>query len=113
MSIEKKKPITIAEVKKILEENLEDLDPLQRRVHDYTVSFAKLDADKGEAMMGDLIEAGMERSLAVQIVNALPKSIGEVRTFLGRRRIISEDFMNTILRITEKYRSDKVFCKTI
>ena len=104
MSIEEKKPITVAEARKILEENLEDLDPLQRRVHDYTVRFTKLEADQGEAMVGELIEAGVERPLAVQIVNALPESIGEVRTFLGRRRIISEDLMTTILGIIEKYR---------
>ncbi len=105
MSIEEKRPITVAEARKILEENLEDLDPLQRRVHDYTVRFTKLDAEKGEAMLGELIEAGVERVLAVQIVNALPESIGEVRTFLGRRRIISEDLMKNILGIIEKYRS--------
>ena len=105
MSIEEKKPITVAEARKILEENLEELDPLQRRVHDYTVRFTKLDADQSEAMVGDLIKEGVERTLAVQIVNALPESIGEVRTFLGRRRIISEDLMNTILGIIEKYRS--------
>ncbi len=105
MSIEEKKPITVAEARKILEENLEDLDPLQRRVHDYTVRFSKLDADQGEAMVDELVEAGVERPLAVQIVNALPESIGEVRTFLGRRRIIAEDLMVTILGIIEKYRS--------
>jgi len=105
MSIDEKKPITVAEAKKILEENLEDLDPLQRRVHDYTVRFTKLDAEQGEAMVDELIEAGVERPLAVQIVNALPGSIGEVRTFLGRRRIIAEDLMTTILGIIEKYRS--------
>ena len=105
MSIEEKKPITVAEARKILEENLEDLDPLQRRVHDYTVRFTKLEADKGEAMVDELLEAGVERPLAVQIVNALPESIGEVRTFLGRRRIISEDLMNKILGIIKKYRS--------
>ncbi len=105
MSIEEKKPITVAEARKILEENLEDLDPLQRRVHDYTLRFTKLESDQGEAMVDDLIEAGVERPLAVQIVNALPESIGEVRTFLGRRRIISEDLMTTILGIIEKYRS--------
>lgn len=105
MSIEEKKPITVAEARKILEENLEDLDPLQRRVHDYTVRFTKLDSYQGEAMVGELIEAGVERVLAVQIVNSLPESIGEVRTFLGRRRIISEDLMAAILGIIEKYRS--------
>ena len=105
MSIEEKKPITVAEARKILEENLEDLDPLQRRVHDYTVRFNKMDADQGEAMVDELIEAGVERPIAVQIVNSLPESIGEVRTFLGRRRIISEDLMNAILGIIKKYRS--------
>jgi DNA-directed RNA polymerase subunit F len=105
LSIEEKKPIIVAEARKILEENLEELDPLQRRVHDYTVRFTKLDHDKGEEMVGELIEAGVERGLAVQIVNSLPDSVGEVRTFLGRRRIISEDLMATILGITEKYRS--------
>jgi len=105
MSIEEKKPITVAEARKILEENLEDLDPLQRRVHDYTVRFTKLEADQGEKMVSELIEAGVERPLAVQIVNSLPESIGEVRTFLGRRRIIAEDLMTTILGIIEKYRS--------
>ena len=104
MFIAEKKPITVAEARKILEENLEDLDPLQRRAHDYTVRFTKLDADEGEKMVDELIEVGVERPLAVQIVNALPESIGEVRTFLGRRRIIAEDLMTNILGIIEKYR---------
>jgi DNA-directed RNA polymerase subunit F len=70
------------------------------------VRFTKLDDEKEEAMVGELIEAGVERPLAVQIVNSLPESIGEVRTFLGRRRIIAEDLMTTILGIIEKYRSE-------
>jgi len=106
MSIEEKKPISVAEAKKILEENLEDLDPLQRRVHDYTVRFTKLDSKKVDKMVGELVEAGVEEILAVQIANSLPESIGEVRTFLGRRRIIAEDLMTTILGIIEKYRSE-------
>ena len=106
MSIEEKKPITVAEARKVLEENLEELDPLQRRVHDYTVRFTKLDPEKVDKMVGELVEAGVEESLAVQIANSLPESIGEVRTFLGRRRIIAEGFMTTILGIIEKYRSE-------
>jgi DNA-directed RNA polymerase subunit F len=106
MSIEEKKPVTVAEARKILEEHLEDLDPLQRRVHDYTVRFTKLDPERINEMVGELIEAGVERVLAVQIANSLPESIGEVRTFLGRRRIIAEDLMTTILGIIEKYRSE-------
>ena len=107
MSIREKKPITIAEARKILESNLEELDPLQRRVHDYTVRFSKIASENGEALVKELMEeAELEEGLAVQITNSLPNSIGELRTFLGRRRIISEEVMNTILGIIEKYRSE-------
>ena len=107
MSIREKKPITIAEARKILESNLEELDPLQRRVHDYTVRFSKIASENGEALVKELMEeAELEEGLAVQITNSLPNSIGELGTFLGRRRIISEEVMNTILGIIEKYRSE-------
>ena len=58
-------------------------------------------------MVEALIGTGeVERGLAVQIVNSLPRSNAELRTFLGRRRIISEEVMNSILGIIEKYRSE-------
>jgi len=105
MSTMEKKPISVAEAKKILEANLEELDPLQRRVHDYTVRFSRLEAEQAEALVDDLVnDASIDRNLAVQITNSLPGSIGELRTFLGRRRIISEEVMNAILGIIEKYR---------
>ncbi len=107
MSVHEKKPITVAEARKILEANLEELDPLQRRVHDYTVRFSKIPVGSGKALVKELMEdAGLDEALAVQVANSLPKSIGELRTFLGRRRIISEDVMNAILGIIEKYRSE-------
>ena len=105
MSIMEKKPISVAEAKKILEKNLEELDPLQRRVHDYTIRFSKMEPELAEALVEDLVnDAEIDRGLAVQITNSMPGSIGELRTFLGRRRIISEEVMNSILGIIEKYR---------
>lgn len=107
MSIQEKKPITIAEARKILETDLEELDPLQRRVHDYTVKFSKIPAEESEKLVRELVEdAELDEGLAVQIANSLPNSVGELRTFLGRRRIISEDVMKAILGIIEKYRSE-------
>ncbi len=41
MSVVEKKEITVAEAKALLEAKAEELDPLQRRVLDYTVHFAK------------------------------------------------------------------------
>ena len=105
MSILEKKPVSVAEAKKVLEKNLEELDPLQRRVHDYTVRFSKMESESAQALIEELVnDAEIDRGLAVQITNSMPGSIGELRTFLGRRRIISEEVMNDILRIIEKYR---------
>ena len=107
MSVLEKKPITVAEAKKLLEANLEELDPLQRRVHDYTVRFSTQSEDRAEALVVELVEkAELDRGIAVQIANNMPRSIAELRMFLGRRRIISEEIMNTILGIIEKYRSE-------
>jgi len=105
MSILEKKPVSVAEAKKVLEKNIEELDPLQRRVHDYTVRFSKMESESAQALIEELVnDAEIDRGLAVQITNSMPGSIGELRTFLGRRRIISEEVMNDILRIIEKYR---------
>ena len=105
MSILEKKPVSVAEAKKVLEKNIEELDPLQRRVHDYTVRFSKMESESAQALIEELVnDAEIDRGLAVQITNSMPGSIGELRTFLGRRRIISEEVMNNILRIIEKYR---------
>ena len=63
--------------------------------------------DSARGLVEELVEeAGLDRRLAVQIANSLPRSIGELRTFLGRRRIISEEVMSSILGIIEKYRSE-------
>lgn len=106
-SVLEKKPIPTAKAKKLLEENLEDLDPLQRRVHDYTIRFSRLSEEEAEKLVAELAEkAEVDSGLAVQIANCMPRSIGELRTFLGRRRIISEEVMNSILGIIEKYRSE-------
>jgi DNA-directed RNA polymerase subunit F len=35
----------------------------------------------------------------------MPNSISEIRTFLGRQRIISEEAVENILRVIEKYRT--------
>jgi DNA-directed RNA polymerase subunit F len=38
------------------------------------------------------------------MVNCMPKTIPEIRTFLGRQRIVAEDTLTRILGIIEKYR---------
>ena len=48
MSVSEKKEITIAKARKILMDKEEELDPLQRRVLDYTIRFSKVDSISAE-----------------------------------------------------------------
>ena len=108
MSVAEKKEITVAEARKLLMDKAEELDPLQRRVLEYTIRFAKLDSESAKEIVEELMkEAEIDRGLAVQIANAMPGTVPEIRTFLGRQRIIAEDTMNKILGIIDKYRVEE------
>jgi len=104
MSVLEKRDITLAEVKKILEAKGENLDPLQRRVLDYVSKFSKLEYEDSIKMVEELTQDNMvEKSVAVQIANCLPSNLEELRVFLGRQKIISEEDLNKIMKIVEKY----------
>lgn len=108
MSVAEKREITVAEARKLLMDKAEELDPLQRRVLEYTIRFSKLDSESAMELTEKLMkEADIDRGLAVQIVNAMPESIPEIRTFLGRQRIIAEDTLSKILDIIDKYRVEE------
>jgi DNA-directed RNA polymerase subunit F len=105
MSVAEKKEITVAKAKSLLEAKVEELDPLQRRVLDYTIRFSKIGAEDSEKLVQELMEKGqIDRNLAVQIANSMPGSVAEVRTFLGWQRIVSEDTLGNILGIIKKYK---------
>ncbi len=105
MSVINKKEITVAEARKLLMDKAEELDPLQRRVLEYTIRFSKLDSEAAAKLTDELVkEIKIDRVLAVQIANCMPLTVPEIRTFLGRQRIIAEDTLTKILGITEKYR---------
>jgi DNA-directed RNA polymerase subunit F len=108
MSATERKEITIAEAKALLEPKADELDPLQRRVLDYTQRFAKVSAADAPKLVDELVGKGeIDRPLAVQIANSMPGSIPEIRTFLGRQKIISEEAVNGILMIINKYRTSE------
>jgi len=99
MSVLEKRDITLAEVKKILEAKGENLDPLQRRVLDYVSKFSKLEYEDSIKMVEELTQDNMvEKSVAVQIANCLPSNLEELRVFLGRQKIISEEDLNKIMK---------------
>ncbi|MCW4015592.1 MAG: RNA polymerase Rpb4 [Candidatus Bathyarchaeota archaeon] len=103
----KERTITIPQVKEALETIGEErLDQFQRRSLDYATKFAKVDSDKVDTVLKELVETfEVEEGEAVQIINAMPKSIQELRVFLaGGRKIIESSKLEKILLFLNKYR---------
>lgn len=102
------KPITVTEVKKILERIGEaELDQFQRRTLDYAQKFGVVKEDKAEELTTKLIEKfGVESREAVQIVNSMPKSVEELRTFFvaSKRRIVATAQLEDMLKLLDEYR---------
>jgi DNA-directed RNA polymerase subunit F len=106
VKILKERRLTLAEVKKILEERSTkgELSYIQRVTLDYATKFSQLSVEKSIEIVKRLIENfGISESTAIQIVNAVPKSIDELRVFLtNEQKIFTEEELNRILKILEE-----------
>jgi DNA-directed RNA polymerase subunit F len=103
----KERIITVPQVKEALEAIGEErLDQFQRRSLDYATKFTKVDPDKVDTIVTEFMENfEVEEEEAVQIINAMPESIQEIRVFLsGGRRIIESSKLEKILDFLNKYR---------
>ena len=103
----KERIITVPQVKEALESIGEErLDQFQRRSLDYSTKFAKIDPDKVNNLLSKFVEEfEVEEDEAVQIINAMPESIQEIRVFLaGGRKIIETSKLEKILVFLNKYR---------
>ena len=103
----KKETITVPQVKEALESIGEDrLDQFQRRSLDYATKFSKIEPDQVKTLEKRLTEEyDVEKEEAVQIINAMPKSIQEIRVFLaGGRKIIETSKLEKILLLLDEYR---------
>ena len=103
----KERTITVPEVKEALESIGEDkLDQFQRRSFDYSIKFAKVDSNDVDTLLNKLVkDFEVQEEEAVQMVNAMPKSIQEIRVFLsGGRKIIETSKLEKILDFLNKYR---------
>ena len=99
--------ITVPQVKETLETIGEErLDQFQRRSLDYATKFTKVDPNKVSTIVKKFVEQlEVEEEEAVQIINAMPESIQEIRVFLsGGRRIIESSKLEKILVFLNKYR---------
>ena len=99
--------VTVPQVKEALDAiGEEQLDQFQRRSLDYATKFTKVDPDKVDLILKEFVETfEVDKEEAVQIVNAMPESIQEIRVFLaGGRKIIETSKLEKILSFLNKYR---------
>jgi DNA-directed RNA polymerase subunit F len=104
------KNLTLPQVKKLLESiGEENLDQLQRRTFDYASKFSKIDAEAAAKLVERLQkEFGLEEEEAIQITNCLPKTVDELRVFLGGgRKIINASTLKTISNVLGEHQKTK------
>ncbi len=105
----KKQVISLSEVKDILEKvKAEEMDQIQRWTYDYVSKFAKLPSQVSRTIIDDLVAScDLKEDEAVEIANAMPTSIEELRAFtFGWKKLILTDTLNKILGILDKEKKD-------
>lgn len=83
--------ITLAEVKHLLGNGKpEEMDQIQRWTLDYVSKFSKVSHDDGKKLVQGLInECDLTEEEAVEVVNILPMTLEELRTFtFGWKKLI-------------------------
>ena len=101
----KKRMISLPEVKEILSEgNPESLDQIQRWTFDYVTKFAKIEPKAAKKMKHELTsQCGLTEEEAVEIINILPKSLPELRSFtFGWKKLILSETLEKILKIIDE-----------
>ncbi len=97
-----KKLLTIPEAHQILQKlDVEKADQIQKRTLDYTTKFSKAQADAAKKLRKELeTDCGLSEEEAVELVNIMPKSVEELRTFTsGWRKLLSTETLEKILKI--------------
>lgn len=103
--VTRSEPITISEVREIFSKiDPDQLDQIQRWTFDYTAKFAKIEPDQARNMRKALMEeCGLTDAEAVEIVNIMPETIAEIRSFtFGWKKLILAETLSKILRILKE-----------
>jgi len=100
------KDISIAEANKAIKaKKEEELDQFQRRTLEYTSKFSKLDAERAEKLVEQLVqETGMSRKEAIMIINVMPRRAEELIGLFSSsmKRLLSKADAEKILKILKE-----------
>ena len=97
-----KKMLTLSEAHQILEKiDVEKADQIQKRTLDYTSKFAKTTPEAAKKLKKQLeADCGLSEAEATEVVNIMPKSLEELRTFTaGWRKLLPTETLEKILKI--------------
>jgi DNA-directed RNA polymerase subunit F len=97
-----KKVLSIAEAGQILQKlDVEKADQIQKRTLDYTSKFSRTQPDTAKKMKKQLeSDCGLTEEEAVEVINIMPKSTEELRTFTsGWRKLLPSETLDKILKI--------------
>ena len=81
--------------------DVEKADQIQKRTLDYTAKFSKSTPEAAKKLRKELVsDCGLSDEEAVELVNVMPKSLEELRTFTsGWRKLLATETLEKILKI--------------
>ena len=97
-----KKVLSIAEANQILQKiDVEKADQIQKRTLDYTSKFSKTSIEGAKKLRKQLVaDCGLSDEEAVELINILPRSMEELRTFTsGWRKLLPTETLENILKL--------------
>lgn len=103
--IRKKQPISLAEVKEMLSKtDPESMDQIQNWTRDYASKFVRIDAAVAAKMRKQMVkECDLTEEEAVEIINILPTSMAELRSFtFGWKKLILTETLEKIISIIKE-----------
>ena len=102
-------PISVAEVKKVLEEFSEEneLSYEQNLTLDHVRKFSKISYEASEKLIEELLEPLGQKKYAIKVAYIMPEDLADLRLLFAKERIPYEkEKMETVLEIVDKYRDE-------
>ncbi len=100
-------PISIAEVKKVLEDFAEEneLTYEQNLTLDHVTKFSKIEFEQSEQLIEELKEPLGQKKYAIKVAYMMPDDLADLRLLFTKERIPYEkEKMEKVLEIVNKYR---------
>ncbi len=101
-------PVTLPEVKKLLSaisKDREELEYVQKKSLEHAQHLSKASYKDAAEMVDEMVETGLPKEKAIEVVNCMPANRDELRAFFSKERKQPEtEAVDKILEILDKRR---------